>query len=126
MFEVLFELLAEFVLQLVGEILVEVGWRSLAAPFQRESSPWLAAVGYAVFGAVAGAASVWLLPQHMVGARTLRVVNVALAPIAAGAVMAALGAWRFRRGQVLIRLDRFWYGYLFALAFALVRFFFAH
>jgi hypothetical protein len=36
--------------------------------------------------------------------------------------MALLGAWRARRGQDLIRLDRFAYGYLFALAMAAMRF----
>jgi hypothetical protein len=39
--------------------------------------------------------------------------------------MAALGAWRIRRGQSLVPLDRFAYGCLFALAFAFVRFSFA-
>jgi hypothetical protein len=36
--------------------------------------------------------------------------------------MVALGAWRAQRGEPLLRLDRFSYGYLFALSQALVRF----
>jgi hypothetical protein len=39
--------------------------------------------------------------------------------------MTALGAWRSGRGQELMRLDRFLYGYCFALAVAAVRFQFA-
>jgi len=39
--------------------------------------------------------------------------------------MAILGAWRARRGQQVLRIDRFAYGYLFALSIALVRFYFA-
>jgi hypothetical protein len=39
--------------------------------------------------------------------------------------MAAIGAWRARRGEPVLRIDRFAYGYLFALSLALVRFFFA-
>jgi hypothetical protein len=39
--------------------------------------------------------------------------------------MALIGIWRDRRGQEPIRLDRFAYGYLFALSLALVRFFLA-
>jgi hypothetical protein len=39
--------------------------------------------------------------------------------------MCALGAWRARRGGVVLRIDRFAYGYLFALALALIRFWFA-
>jgi hypothetical protein len=43
-------------------------------------------------------------------------------PGRAGLAMMARGAWRRRRDQELIRLDKFAYGYLFALAMALVRF----
>ena len=46
-------------------------------------------------------------------------------PVAAGWMMSALGAWRERRGQDRIRIDRFAYGYLFALGLGLVRFFYA-
>ena len=35
------------------------------------------------------------------------------------------GQWRVRRRQRLVRLDRFVYGYLFAVALAAVRFQFA-
>lgn len=48
--------------------------------------------------------------------------DLILTPIAAGAVMAALGAGRRRRDQELIRLNRFPYGFLFAFAMAVVRF----
>jgi hypothetical protein len=36
-----------------------------------------------------------------------------------------MGAWRARRGQQVLRIDRFAYGYLFALSLGLVRFYFA-
>jgi hypothetical protein len=39
--------------------------------------------------------------------------------------MAGMGAWRARRGQPVLRIDKFAYGFLFALALALVRYFFA-
>jgi hypothetical protein len=55
----------------------------------------------------------------------MRVANLVLTPLAAGLMMSLMGAWRRRRGDDLIRLDRFSYGVLFALAMALVRFFFA-
>ena len=51
--------------------------------------------------------------------------NMLVTPVAAGWLMSALGAWRERRGQDRIRIDRFAYGYLFALGLGLVRFFFA-
>jgi hypothetical protein len=46
---------------------------------------------------------------------------VIVTPLIAGGCMAAIGAWRRRRDQELILLDRLAYGYLFALVMALVR-----
>ena len=54
-----------------------------------------------------------------------RVANLVATPLAVGGIMAAIGAWRARRGGSVLRIDRFAYGYLFALSLALVRFFFA-
>jgi hypothetical protein len=124
-FEFLFSFLGEFVLQVLGEVFVEVGLHSLAEPFRKEPRPWLAAVGYVVFGAVIGGLSLLVFPHHLVASKGLRVANAALSPIVAGLSMAAMGAWRARRGQAVLRIDRFAYGYVFALAFGLVRFWFA-
>lgn len=124
--EILFEILGELLLQLFGESLVEIGLQALAEPFRKSPHPWLAAPGYLVFGAVAGGLSLLLFPNYLMPTQSWRVYNAALAPVAAGLCMMALGAWRARRGQPVLRIDRFWYGYLFALAFGLIRFWFAH
>jgi hypothetical protein len=125
MLEFLFEILGEFLLQVLGEVLIEVGLQSLAEPFRKTPNPWLAALGYTVFGAVAGGVSLLLFPTYLVPVTSWRVYNAALTPIATGLSMAAIGAWRAKRGQPVLRIDRFWYGYLFALALGLVRFWFA-
>ena len=39
-------------------------------------------------------------------------------------MMSLIGRWRASHGQEILRIDRFAYGYLFALALALVRFVF--
>ncbi|WP_296950366.1 hypothetical protein [uncultured Massilia sp.] len=128
MFEVILQFLVEFVgeilLQILVEFLVEMGLHGVAEPFRRRPHPGLAAIGYLVFGAVAGAASLWPFPAYLVPG-PWRIANLALAPVLAGLAMCAVGAWRARRGQPVLRLDRFGYGYLFALALALVRFWFA-
>ena len=119
--EPLFELLLEFFIQIISEALTELGLHAMKEPFQRPPKPWLAAIGYALFGALAGIASLFIFPHHMVKAPALRWINIIITPLAAGSVMALLGAYRTRRGQRVLRIDRFWYGYLFALAFAAVR-----
>jgi hypothetical protein len=121
-FELLFSFFGEFLLQVLFEVLAELGLHSMREPFRRPPNPWLAALGYAIFGAIAGALSLLVFPTLFVHAHGLQVLNVALTPLAAGLAMMALGAWRQRRDQDLIRIDKFAYGYLFALAMALVRF----
>lgn len=125
MLEFLFEILGEIVLQIFLEALAELGMRSVAAPFQKRSNPWMAAVGYAIFGAAVGGISLLLMPAHLVRQQTLRIFNLLVTPVAVGLLMSVLGTWRARRGHALLRIDRFAYGYLFALSLAVIRFAFA-
>jgi len=126
MIEFLVELVGEFLLQLVLEALAELGLHTLKEPFNRRPNPWLAGTGYVLFGMLAGGISLWLLPDHLVRGEALRVVNLVVTPLGAGLMMCLLGSWRMRRGDTLLRIDRFAYGYLFALSLGLVRFLFAH
>jgi hypothetical protein len=115
------ELLVEFLVQFVGEVLVENGLRALAEPFQSKPSPWLAAGGYALLGLIVGLISVFIVKPQIVEP-VWRAVNLLVTPVAVGLSMMAVGWWRAKRGQTLLRLDRFAYGYLFALSFAVVRY----
>jgi hypothetical protein len=123
--EIIFQILGEFLLQVVGEALFEIGFHSLGEPFRRPPNPWLASVGYAIFGAAFGGLSLFLFPAHLIPVGVGRVANLVLTPVAVGGVMACLGAWRARRGDPVFRIDRFSYGFLFALSLALIRFQFA-
>jgi hypothetical protein len=122
MLEVLIELLGELLLQVIGEALFEMGLHVVSEPFRKQPNPWLAGVGYAIFGALLGALTLWLVPTLMVRQPVLRWLNLLITPVVAGACMSWLGAWRERRGQQRLRLDRFLWGYVFALALAVVRF----
>jgi hypothetical protein len=125
-FELLFEIFGEFVLQFLFEALAEFGVHLLRRPSERRPvSPWLAVAGYAIVGALAGAASVWLFPNFFIQSHAGRALSLLVTPIAAAAAMSLLGAWRRKRGDELVRLDRFTYGYVFAFAMAAVRFAFA-
>ena len=119
--EVLFEALFEFALQIVLELLVEFGLRRAGGGDRKPVSPWLAAVGYVLLGVAVGWVSVLVFPTLFLQSPAARWANLLLAPIAAGAVMALLGSWRRRKGQRLVRLDTFAYGYLFAVAMAVTR-----
>ena len=119
--EILLEVFGELLLQVAAEVLFELGLHSLAAPFKRAVNPYLASIGYVVFGAAAGALSLWAAPTLFIASHAARIVNVVVTPVLAGGVMMAIGAWRRRHDQEPVLLDRFAYGYLFALVMALVR-----
>jgi hypothetical protein len=126
MLEFIVEVLGEFLLQVLGEALLELGFHSLAEPFRKPPNPWLAALGYAIFGALAGGLSLLVFPAHLTPAGLPRLANLLLTPLAVGLCMGAMGTWRAKRGDSVLRIDKFSYGYLFALIMALVRFQFAH
>jgi hypothetical protein len=125
MLEFILELFGEFLIQAILEGLVEAGFHSLAAPFQKEPSPWLAAFGYALLGGLLGGLSLLVFPTHMVSSHGLRVLNLIIVPLLVGGMMVLMGQWRAKRGQQIKRLDRFGYGYVFALSLGMMRFIWA-
>lgn len=116
----------EFVIQLVFEALARFGIRCLREPFRvpEPVNPFLAAAGYALLGAAAGGLSLLVFPTLFIESEAARVVNLYATPVALGFVMWAFGAWRERRGETPFRFDRFSYGFVFAFAMALVRFYY--
>ena len=115
------ELLFEFVIQFVLEVLVEIG----AHGFKRDREPIhpaLSVIVYVLLGGFLGWVSYLFFPQHLISHPYVRAINLVLTPIAVGMALGAIGAWRAKRGTELVRLDKFAYGYAFALAFAMARF----
>lgn len=90
MLQLLVELIGEFLLQVVGEALVELGLHSLAEPFRSPPNPWLAALGYSLFGGILGGLSLFIFPDNLVP-ESLRIANLLATPLAVGGVMAVIG-----------------------------------
>ncbi len=124
------EILLEFVLQLVGEImvegLIELGWRGIASPFRAESKlhPALVIFTYFLVGALSGAIAVWLLPAALIPSPAVRMANLVISPIVLGLAFELLGRRRSQAGRRRLIVDNFSYGFTFALTFGLVRFIF--
>jgi hypothetical protein len=125
-FEFLFQLLLEFILQIFGELLVELGLRSLAEPFREreERHPLLTFVGYALLGLTVGGLSLLVFPNSFVRSASLHGISLLIMPTLAGLLMSGMGWLRNRQGQRLVKLDTFSYGFIFALGMASVRFLF--
>ena len=124
LFELISEVLAEVVLQIVAEGLFELGFYSLSEALNRKQrrNPILASIGYLLWGGIIGVVTVIIFPTLMIKNATLRILNIIISPIMAGLAMSAVGSWRKRMGQDLLRIDSFLYGALFAFGLAIVRY----
>ena len=123
----LLQILAELLLQAVFELLFELGLHAVREPFRfPKRNPLIAAIGYLIIGATAGALSLLLYPTLFVASLAGQIANLIVTPAILGFVMAGVGAWRRKRDEALFRIDKFAYGYVFAFAMALSRFLLSH
>lgn len=122
MLEALLEGLIELLIQIIIQLLIEFGLHAFIEPLRPEPNPWIAMIGYVLMGTAVGGISLVLFPFHFVRSGPLRALNLVTSPIAAGVFMSIVGCWRARRGEAVLKIDRFAYGFLFAAAVALMRF----
>lgn len=129
MLESVFELLFELIFDLLIQVFAEIGFdRRRRAVYDERPRPVLAVLGYALSGAILGGLSLVLFPGHLVRDPSLRAVNLLLAPICGGLIVAWLDrSRRFRHDLHRARFPRaresFVRGFFFVLAVSLVRFF---
>lgn len=124
-FELLLQFLGEILLQAAGELLAELGFRSLADTMRRPRSLILSSIGFMIWGAMAGGASLLIFPHSAIGDPIFRTINLFVTPTLMGAMMVLVGKARLKKGQDLIRFDRFGYAFVFAFFMSLVRFIWA-
>jgi hypothetical protein len=122
--ELVLGFIVEVLLPIVGEIAFDVLLRSLGEPFvaRERRNAILAGIGYFLIGLILGGLSLLIFPRSFVRSENFHGINLLITPVVSGLVMYALGRLRERQGKTLLRLDSFVYGFLFALAMALVRF----
>ena len=126
-FEIVLQLILEILVQVGGEAVFESGLHWVRQAFKRApASPVAAAFGYLVFGAIVGAISLWILPKNFIDATWIRWINLGLSPVVAGVAMTAIGRLRQRLGQNSVSLDTFLNAFLFAFAMAAVRLIWGH
>jgi hypothetical protein len=120
--EIFFEAAFEFAAEFIGDIIL----RCFAAVFDTSEfkNPWLACVGYAFFGGVAGGMSLLIFPHPLVHPSRVPGLSVVISPVLAGLGMSILGSTLRKRNKKTMQIESFGYGFAFALGMALVRFFF--
>ena len=75
-------------------------------------------------GAIAGGLSIWLVPMHLFKSPVIQTLNLAITPIALGFIFEWFGRWKTDHDKPRYAVDRFSYGFTFALTMGLVRYFF--
>jgi len=118
--DIIFELLLELLLQVIGEALVDIGVQRVRSP-PDGTRPMLAALGWAVFGAVAGGASGWLVPHRVTSWTFAPIWSLVVAPLVIGAALHGFGVWRRRRGHTTSQLATFYGGAVCAFGYGLAR-----
>jgi hypothetical protein len=84
--------------------------------------PLFTAIALLVFGGLAGGATTWLFPRHLLGTPLVPGASLVISPLVNGALMHFYGAWHTRHQRDRSFAATFWGGALFAFGFALVRF----
>jgi len=122
------EIIFELIFQLVFEILIDglcLGYSDKKKKKNKKPiGPFFEFFSYCIFGAIAGALSLLILPHQLIESQTLIYLNLIITPVIAGVCMAYIGFLRKKKGKNTIRLDTFLYGFSFALVMTLVRFWF--
>jgi hypothetical protein len=118
--------------EFLAEVLLEAAFGEMAGLLSRalrrfrvtvrRSNPIVAAVVFSLVGVAFGFLSAWMFPHPLVHTSKLHGISLLFSPVATGLVMAYIGrVWR-RRGRTSVRIESFSYGFTFALAMALIRF----
>jgi hypothetical protein len=121
------ELLFEFVLEIAGEVVLDLLTRAGAAIFKSEPpwhriGTWFAC---AFYGVLAGAISIAAFPHPLFRASTVHGISLIVSPVLTGGVMSGVGNLLRRRGKRVVQIETFPYAFAFAFGMACVRLLFA-
>ena len=123
---ILLEILLEFVVPLFAEFLAELTLHKLRSmPSMRKTGRVvLTAILYLGVGLVAGFISLLIFPKAFARSSTVPGISLVVTPILGGVFLSYIAWLRVRTWDWTIRLETFAYGYLFAFAMTLLRFYF--
>ena len=121
--ELLLEILLEPLIAIIGEILVEAVLHKFARIrwVRRTTRVVATAIMYFGVGLVVGFFSVLIFSKPFVRSSTLHGISLLITPGLGGVVMSYIAWLRVRTWDWTIRIETFFYGFVFAFAIALLR-----
>jgi len=117
--EFLAELIAQFLIELFGELLLDQSFRRSPA------SGRLRPLFYGLLGLALGGLSLLIFSHHLIAVPALRVAALLINPALIGVLMMRLGSRRRRTRGEAYGLEHFWPAWALAFGFGLVRVLFA-
>jgi hypothetical protein len=125
LFELIFQFVAELLLQATFEFLAEIGYRNIRRFQNRTRNPAYAIFGFTILGGIAGGVSLLLFPHSPIGDPFICYMSLFVTPFLLGLMMVVIGRLRRKKGENLVPINRFGYAFAFAFAMGLVRFIWA-
>lgn len=123
--EIIFSFIGEVFIQIIFELFAECGISAFSKDTNPKHRPFFAAIGYFILGAIAGGISLLILKNQFIADPTLQIANLIAMPLVAGFIMMQIRQRKLRSGKIVVRLDSFTYGAVFAFGMALVRYIWA-
>jgi hypothetical protein len=125
MLELIFVIIWEILFQIIGGVIGELIFHVFIQPFRRDANPKVAAIGYGLIGISIGAFSLLFSPTHLIKSQVWRLANFFLTPLFAGLITAMWSIDKLEKKPPILQNYRFYYGFLFALGWLLIRLIFA-
>jgi len=110
----------DFLLQLGVELLIEAGLRR-AGDAMEQCMPLLTFVAYGMLGLAFGGLSLIVFPRAFVHNSRFYGSSLFIAPILTGLGMTCIGYLRRKRNEPVLRIDTFFFAFIFAFGMALIR-----
>ena len=121
--EFFFQIFGELILQVICELFLELTLRRFKGTMEPEKCmPVVAFFGYGILGVFIGGFSLLVFPHPFIGSSRFHGISLFITPLLTGFVMSSMGWLRKRQGKVVLRIDTFSYGFIFAFGMALMRF----
>jgi uncharacterized YccA/Bax inhibitor family protein len=125
MLEIIFVFIGELLFQLIGTIIGELIFHVFIQPFRRDANPKVAVIGYGLMGLGIGAISLLFSPTHLIKPEVWRLVNFLVTPLFAGLITTLWKIDKLEKKPPIYQNHRFYYGFLFALGWLLIRLIYA-
>ena len=121
--DALLELIFEFIVEFVFQILAELGFEAVGEFFRRR--PVLRAIVALIFipllGTLIGLFLSNMIPERILPKPSVPGISLFVSPLIAGLLMKLFGDWRRSQGHEPTMIATFWGGALFAFSMALMR-----